>query len=353
MRYNDWVSHAPTLALVGGFLGAGKTTLILRAAELLRRDGLRTAIITNDQDAGLVDTGFAAEHDVGIREVAGGCFCCRFSGLLDAAGQLAAYRPGVIFAEPVGSCTDLSATVLQPLRAWHSGDYQLAPYTVLVDPARIPEASLEDAIGFLFRQQIAEADLLCLSKCDVRGPEARLPVPIDYRLSAVTGLGVREWLREILHPTRISGARVLDIDYTRYAEAEAALGWVNLHADLTLRTPASPAALAGPLLEEIDRRLTAAGIRIAHLKVFDRTATGYVKASVCANGDDPLPEGDLAASPAARHELVVNLRALGDPGQLRSAAGAALGAVDAACVIRHDGAFRPPPPRPQHRLSGV
>ena len=48
----------PRLILVGGFLGAGKTTLLVRAAELLRKEGLSVALITNDQDQGLVDTLF-------------------------------------------------------------------------------------------------------------------------------------------------------------------------------------------------------------------------------------------------------------------------------------------------------
>ena len=46
----------PSLVIVGGFLGSGKTTLILKAADFLRRQGKRVAVILNDQDAGLVDT---------------------------------------------------------------------------------------------------------------------------------------------------------------------------------------------------------------------------------------------------------------------------------------------------------
>src|SRR6476646_1472867 len=102
--------NIPVLVLVSGFLGSGKTTLIVRAAAILRNRGLRVAAIMNDQDSGLVDTKFAEMERMDAREVAGGCFCCRFSDLLDAADQLTAYRPDVIFAEPVGSCIDLSAT---------------------------------------------------------------------------------------------------------------------------------------------------------------------------------------------------------------------------------------------------
>ena len=68
----------PALILVSGFLGSGKTTLIVRASDLLRRRGVRVAVITNDQDGGLVDTQVTQARAIPTREVAGGCFCCRF-----------------------------------------------------------------------------------------------------------------------------------------------------------------------------------------------------------------------------------------------------------------------------------
>lgn len=343
------MTQRPVLALVGGFLGAGKTTLILRAAQMLQQQGTRVAVITNDQDEGLVDTRLVEAHGVGAREVAGACFCCRFSNLIEVARQLTVFQPEVIFAEPVGSCVDISATILQPLKAWHDGQWRLAPYTVLVDPARARDLHEPD-VAFLFRHQVAEADILCLAKCDEPHEEPPLPVPFDFRLSAATGAGVRDWLEEILRGNRLAGARILDVDYARYAEAEAALGWLNLQVDLKLPRALGPAAVAGPLLDSIDRRLTQAGIRIAHLKVFDRASTGYVKAGLCANGGEPVPDGDLTASPARRHELAVNLRALGDPQHLRAIVDAALGEFGAAVTLRHAGVFRPAAPRPEHRF---
>jgi G3E family GTPase len=41
--------------VVGGFLGAGKTTLMAQAAKHFASEGKRVAIITNDQAADLVD----------------------------------------------------------------------------------------------------------------------------------------------------------------------------------------------------------------------------------------------------------------------------------------------------------
>src|SRR5215831_166666 len=92
----------PLLVMVGGFLGAGKTTLIVKAAEQLHQRGKRAAAILNDQGAELIDTRLVRNHQISAEQVVGGCFCCRFSELVDAAERLKRYRPDVIFAEAVG-----------------------------------------------------------------------------------------------------------------------------------------------------------------------------------------------------------------------------------------------------------
>ena len=73
--------------MVGGFLGAGKTTAILRLAERLSGQGQRVGLITNDQSYGLVDTAMLASHGFPVEEITGGCFCCRFNSLVTAASS--------------------------------------------------------------------------------------------------------------------------------------------------------------------------------------------------------------------------------------------------------------------------
>src|SRR5690348_10209168 len=105
------------IILVGGFLGAGKTTLLTRAAQALNRRGLRTAMVTNDQTGELVDTAVVRQNDLRAAEVTKGCFCCNFPDLLSAIQTLKGQAEfDVILAEPVGSCTDLMATIIRPLQ---------------------------------------------------------------------------------------------------------------------------------------------------------------------------------------------------------------------------------------------
>src|SRR5438552_11413232 len=100
----------PRYIMLGGFLGAGKTTAVARLAQWLTQKGVRVGLITNDQGGQLVDTLLLSSRGFPVEEIAGGCFCCRFNSLLEAGGRLTQHtRPDVFIAEPVGSCTDLVA----------------------------------------------------------------------------------------------------------------------------------------------------------------------------------------------------------------------------------------------------
>jgi G3E family GTPase len=97
--------------MVGGFLGAGKTTAMLRFGQHLADKGLRVGLITNDQSSGLVDTTMLSASGFPVRDH-GRLLCCRFTSLTNAAERLTVRTtPDVFLAEPVGSCTDLKATV--------------------------------------------------------------------------------------------------------------------------------------------------------------------------------------------------------------------------------------------------
>lgn len=337
------MSERPHLIVVGGFLGAGKTTLILAAARVLAERGLRSAIILNDQGDSLVDTALARSSGFDAGEVTGGCFCCRFSDLMRIADRLRAHSPDVIFAEPVGSCADLSATILQPIQQTYSEAFQLAPLTVLVDPSRLRD---NEDIAFLLQKQLDEADLVCFTKSDLY-PDP--PSGANTRqVSARTGQGVAAWLDEAMSG-KLSGV-ILDIDYDRYAQAEAALAWLNAEVDIACDPPLSPAMLLGPLLDLLHRELTDARIQIVHLKALDHTLEGSLKAAICANGEEPTVEGALAASPAACHHLLINLRAVAPPEPVRAMVQQAMKGLPGQLSGFRLNCFSPAAPKPERRI---
>src|SRR5436305_5291055 len=163
--------------MVGGFLGAGKTTTLARLARGYMARGLRVGLVTNDQAQDLVDTNSLRAQGFSVAEVPGACFCCKFDELVERAGSLeAAERPDVILAEPVGSCTDLVATVVQPLKALYAGRFGVAPYSVLFKPShglrilRNEGAGLSPKAAYICRKQLEAADAIVINRPDERSP---------------------------------------------------------------------------------------------------------------------------------------------------------------------------------------
>ncbi len=289
----------PALLTVGGFLGAGKTTLIAAAAGILVRRGLRVVVVTNDQAPELVDTAIIELAGVPAAEVAGACFCCAFP---DFAAKtrvlLERHAPDVVLAEPVGSCVDIAATVLRPLAQQMGDVLRVAPFTVVVDPAALREieaGSMDPATAYIYRLQIREADVLLLNKCD-REPHpdlaeaelaARSPAATILRASATTGQGIEAWLDAALAAAD-GGTRRIDVDYDTYAAGEAALGWLNATVELS-----------GGGWEDALRRLMD-GIHlsgIAHLKCLLRSG-GLVLAANRVTGRMDVELRRLADGPA-------------------------------------------------------
>jgi hypothetical protein len=333
-------------------LGAGKTSLIVTAARRLMDRGLRVGVVTNDQGSGLVDTALVRAARVPVAEVAGGCFCCRLSDLLQACDSLAATCPDVIFGEPVGSCLDLAATVLRPLLRDETSRFRVAPLTVLVDPARAVELTRPDAdphLSYLFHHQMEEADLICFSKADRGVTPPRLARVAGHTLSAKTGHGIEAWLDHVLAADQSTGSALMAVDYGQYAEAEAALAWLNWHARVDLESPMPPAVVVGELTERLDASLQASGLSVVHVKVLDRAPTGYVRASVCASGATPMVDGTLDASPSLCHDVTINARAIGDPTLLSRVVAQSLEALGTRLTFTSREAFRPAPPRPERR----
>ncbi len=157
-----------------GFLGAGKTTTMTATAVALQKQGRRAAVITNDQGVELVDTKLARSALDSVGEVTGGCFCCKFEDLVAAIVTLVASDDvDTVIAEAVGSCTDLQATVVRPLRRYYGDTMTVAPLTTVVDPMRYiafdraaRRGEPESDLSYLFRQQLIEADVIAVNKLD-------------------------------------------------------------------------------------------------------------------------------------------------------------------------------------------
>ncbi|MFQ5711573.1 MAG: GTP-binding protein [Candidatus Geothermarchaeales archaeon] len=360
------------LALIGGFLGAGKTTALIEAGKrLVSEFDKRVAIITNDQGKVLVDTKIVEDSGFEASEVLNGCFCCKFPDFIDSAHEvLKAANPDVILAEPVGSCTDLPATVLAPLRQYYQGEFRLAPLIVLVDANFILYLSSKlnllapaTPVGYLISHQIREAEVIGINKMDLVSSSQLTQIKNLMRklcdraeiltLSAKTGVGLDGLIDQILHedhhPYPSPG-----IDYDIYATAESEMGWFNGSWDITAKKNFEAKNLLRDLLTETAKEIEKRGGEIAHLKVHFKAATNSIKASLVAldQGVDFL--GDVP-NPIRQGSITMNARVKLDPRSVTQSIREALEAV----VPKYDAGYgnwmaesiSPPPPKPYYRLS--
>ncbi|WP_020469236.1 GTP-binding protein [Zavarzinella formosa] len=355
--------------MIGGFLGAGKTTTIGRLAKMYMARGQRVGIVTNDQARDLVDTNNLRSQGLSVQEVPGACFCCKFNELVDRARQLTVGEiPDVILAEPVGSCTDLVSTVVLPLKDLHKGQFTVAPYPVIFKPShglrilRNESAGFSPKAAYIFRKQLEEADAILMNRIDELGEadqqelltllEREYPgVPV-LPVSAKTGTGF-EAVIDLLDRNDRFQNRVLDIDYDIYAEGEAELGWLNSTFDINSPTPFDLDHLMTSLIGLIADELKVRHAEVAHLKLIglEDGASFAVANVVSSSGPGEL---SVASKAAVRQlNLIVNARVATDPEELdRLVQAIVLGEcqrLGLTVKLQNTQFLRPGRPTPTHR----
>jgi Ni2+-binding GTPase involved in maturation of urease and hydrogenase len=358
------------LILVGGFLGSGKTTLLARAASHLQATGERVALITNDQAPDLVDTALLRRGGFAVGEVSGGCFCCKFDALEQSlAKAVSEDHVDVVLGEPVGSCTDLSATVLQPLKHLHADRYRLAPLTVLVDPIRLKEAFqverarvFRDSVYYILQKQLEEADAIAINKSDlISFAEAsdlesvvrdRFPETPVFSISAKTGAGFDSWLAFVRSGVR-PGLRIADVDYDVYAQGEAELGWLNARVEVEAAELVDWHAFAGKLVRNLKESLGESDAEVAHVKVLLSAESGSVGANLTSGASEPAIFGGVNRK-SREAEVILNARVHMAPERLRALVERSVRATaneDVTTRILSLDSFSPSRPRPTHRYD--
>jgi Ni2+-binding GTPase involved in maturation of urease and hydrogenase len=338
------------LIFVGGFLGAGKTTAMGALARRLLQDGLNVGLVTNDHAEEMVDAALVRQFGMPVAEVAGGCFGCELNDLLDATERVLMQEPDVLIAEPVASCADTVATVIQPLRQFYGNLFRFSPFSVLIDPMRLYEMLLEQhPSGFaqsfapLFHRQLEEADILVLNKVDKLSTEEAQRLVDALRqhhpgkpiltISAQRGDGVEEWMNLVMQDAP-AGSQVLQkADYKVYEIGGTRLGWLNASVQLVGEPFFNAREYAELLLRRLRDAAVARGSEVLHIKLALHCQGRALGASLLSTDTEPAFGGEDLGD-VRQAMLVLNARLGMDPSTLGGIAAQAI--YDVAKALRVD-----------------
>jgi G3E family GTPase len=157
------------LLLFTGFLGSGKTTLVIKVAQFAVERGRKVAVLVNEIGEVGIDNQLMRQLDLNVWELLNGCICCTLSAdLVTTLQQLDRdYSPDLVIIEPSGAADPRS--ILSALPYYRGTPFDSMRTVTVVDPLRVE--MLFEVMTPLISSQIRHADLVLVSKCDQAQPE--------------------------------------------------------------------------------------------------------------------------------------------------------------------------------------
>jgi len=353
------------LYLVGGFLGSGKTTAIVTASKILLQRKTQVAVIVNDQGSQLVDAAFTGSHDIPGSQVSNGCFYCNYEKLHSAIENFSdSIHPQIIFAEAVGSCTDLVATIVKPILKFDPEIEIIfsvfADAMVLLSLLEVRSSFINENIQYIYKKQLEEAAILIVNKSDTltQNELQRMQMILEsqylgkelvFQDSRDEG-SVQQWLDLLNKKSQSKIPASLDIDYTKYAKGEAALAWLD--ASLTIYSKREAIDKSFEIIQDMVDAISSHQLPIGHLKFFLQSGDWQQKISYTSSKNERVENSHVKIT-ANYANLLVNARVETNPDQLKKILFQTIKKVrDINCNIEllDLASFQPGYPKPTYRF---
>jgi len=175
------------LLLISGFLGSGKTTVVLSTIdEITKRKHKKVVVIVNDFGKIGIDGKVMEKYGLKVREMPSGCICCTLgSDLLTTLRDVAeAFKPDLVVIEPTG-VADPEA-IHSTLKLYVGPPIESTKIVIIVDVERYEVIS--KALERPLKNQLKAAQIIILNKMDRVKPEVLLDIEARIRALGIKAL---------------------------------------------------------------------------------------------------------------------------------------------------------------------
>lgn len=161
------------ILVIGGFLGSGKTSTIIRLGREFSEAGQKVAVIVNEIGEVGIDGDVISKYGLDMTELTSGCICCSLKVNMKTTLTILNrdYHPDIILIEPTGIA--FPQIIKNEISLMNLKETTIQPLVTLIDGSRFKQL-MKEAKNFAMRQ-IIDAEILGINKIDLID-EIRIPI---------------------------------------------------------------------------------------------------------------------------------------------------------------------------------
>jgi G3E family GTPase len=159
--------------VIGGFLGSGKTSTIIRLGKELSAQGNKVAVIVNEIGEIGIDGDVISKYGLDTTELTSGCICCSLKVNMKITITLLMkdFQPDMLLIEPTGIA--FPQVIKNEISLMDLKDTSVAPLVTLIDGSRFKQLMKE--VKHFSMRQIIDAEILGINKVDIMDPR-QIPI---------------------------------------------------------------------------------------------------------------------------------------------------------------------------------